>query len=257
MTESIKPRLCGLAVVAMTAVSVTAAENDSRVFEMRTYYAAPEKLDDLHARFRNHTCKLFEKHGMANVGYWVPIENKESKLIYLLAHKSVEAKQKSWNAFLADPDWQKAFKQSEQNGTLVAKIETTLFAATDYSPRISPTKAGKRVFELRDYTASPGNLDRLNARFRDHTCKLFEKHGMTNIGYWTPMAGQTGHAVRLLYLLAHESPEAAKESFAAFRNDPGWIAARKASEAEAGGPLTAKDGVKSTFLLATDYSPIR
>src|SRR5262249_34335631 len=130
-----------------------------------------------------------------------------------------------------------------------------LLSATDYSPAIEPHGAGKHVFELRVYTASEGNLERLNARFREHTCKLFEKHGMTNVGYWVPLKDQKGADNTLIYLLAHRSVDAAKASFDAFRKDPDWIAARKASEEKAGGSLTVKDGVKSTFLNATDYSP--
>jgi hypothetical protein len=87
--------------------------------------------------------------------------------------------------------------------------------------------------------------------------KLFTKHGMTNVGYWVPLPDQKGAETTLIYLLAHKSQEAAKQSFDAFRNDPAWIAARKASEEKAGGPLTVKDGVKSTFMQATDYSPLQ
>ena len=129
--------------------------------------------------------------------------------------------------------------------------------ATDYSPEIKADKEGHRVFELRVYTVTPGKLDNLNARFRDHTCKLFEKQGMTNIGYWRPMKDQRGANETLVYILAHKSVDAAKASFDAFRKDPDWIAARKASEEKAGGSLTVKDGVKSTFLKPTDYSPLR
>jgi hypothetical protein len=230
---------------------------DPLVYEMRTYYAAPGKLDALNARFRDHTCKLFEKHGMTNVGYWVPIDNPDNKLIYFLAFPSREARGQSWKAFFADPDMKKAFAASEANGKLVAKSESVLLTATDYSPPVKPVKAGERVFELRVYTASPGNLDRLNARFRNHTLKLFEKHGMTNVGYWVPLPDQKGAGDTLVYLLAHKSVDAAKASFDAFRKDPDWLAARKASEGQAGGPLTVKDGVKSTFLRPTDYSPMQ
>lgn len=231
---------------------------DTRVFEMRTYYAAPDKLDALQARFRDHTCKLFEKHGIANIGYWVPLENPENKLIYLLAYPSREAREKAWKDFFADPDWQAAYKASEVNGKLVAKVDQLFLEATDYSPLPKPS-AGKanRVFELRTYTASPGNLGHLNARFRDHTLKLFEKHRMTNVGYWVPMKDQAGAEDTLVYLLAHQSREAAKESFGAFGKDPDWQAARKASEEKAGGSLTVKGGVKSLFMNATDYSPLK
>ena len=133
-------------------------------------------------------------------------------------------------------------------------------STTDYSPEIKPAEKGvkdERVFELRTYTTTKGNLENLNARFRDHTCKLFEKHGMTNVAYWVPTADQKGADNTLVYILAHKSAEAAKASFDAFRQDPDWIAARKASEEKAGGSLTTKDGVKSVFMKATDYSPIR
>lgn len=229
---------------------------DQRVFELRTYYAEPGKLDALNTRFHDHTRRLFEKHGMTNVGYWIPLDNPDNRFIYMLAFPSREAREKSWKGFIADPEWKKAHRDSEVNGKLVSKFESLLLSATDYSPEIRPGKEGDRIFELRVYTTSEGNLGRLNARFRDHTCKLFEKHGMTNIGYWTPLADQKAADRTLVYLLAHKSVEAAKASFDAFRKDPDWLAARKASEAEAGGSLTVQDGVKSTFLKATDYSPI-
>jgi hypothetical protein len=239
-------------------VSAIAAEKDARLFEMRTYYAASGKLDDLNARFRNHTVKLFEKHGMANIGYWVPIENPENKLIYLLAYPTREARETSWKAFGADPDWKKAAKESEANGKLVAKVEQLFLTATDYSPEIKATKAEReRVFELRTYTTAPGKLGALHERFRDHTIALFKKHGMTNIGYWVPGPGQPGAENTLIYLLAHPSVDAAKASFDAFRADPAWNAARKASEDKGGGSLTVPDGVKSVFMKATDYSPMR
>lgn len=242
--------------MALWTAGVATAAADSRCFEMRTYYAAPGKLDDLNARFRNHTLKLFEKHGMVNVGYWVPLDNTENKLIYLLAYPSREAREKSWKAFGADPDWRAAAKASEANGRLVAKVESVFLNATDYSPEIKPAQGTEpRVFELRTYTASSGNLAALNARFRDHTVALFKKHGMANLGYWNPMKEQKGADDTLIYILGHKSKEAAAASFKSFGADPDWVAARKASEEKAGGSLTVKDGVKSVFMQATDYSP--
>jgi NIPSNAP protein len=246
-----------IGVLLVPAALSPAAEPDPRVFEMRTYYSPKGKLDDLHARFRDHTTKLFEKHGMTNIGYWVPLENPDNTLIYLLAYPSRKARETAWDAFLADPEWKKAQAASERNGPLVSKVESRFLKATPYSPVIEPSQADSRVFELRTYTTTPGNLGNLNARFRDHTMQLFKKHGMTNIGYWTLMDDQQGADNTLIYLLAHRSPEAAQASFAAFRDDPDWIAARKASEERAGGSLTVKDGVKSVFLKAVDYSPIR
>jgi NIPSNAP len=149
-------------------------------------------------------------------------------LIYVLAHPSKEARDQAFKAFGADPEWKKVVKESEADGKLVSKVDVQFLTATDYSPSIQPTSAGERIFELRTYTASPNNLDNLNARFRDHTLKLFEKHGMTNVAYWVLAKDQKGADVTLIYLLAHKNGDAAKASFDAFRKDPDWVAARKA-----------------------------
>lgn len=231
------------------------------VTEMRVYYAAPGKLDALHARFRDHTLRLFEKHGITNVGYFVPLgDNPENKLIYFRSFPSREAAETSSKAFSQDPEWKKAHAESEKDGKLVARVESTFMVPTDYSPEPLPTSASEssnRVFELRTYTATKGNLPLLNARFRDHTVKLFEKYGMTNIAYWNLMLDQTDADVKLVYLLAHQSREAAKQSFASFGRDPEWTKARTESEQKGGGSLTAKNGVVSEFLKPTDYSPLK
>lgn len=242
--------------LSMIVVNFAAAE-ESRVFEMRTYWAPEGKLAALDARFREHTTTLFAKHGMTNVGYWIPLENKEHKLIYVLAYPSREAREKSWKAFFADPQWQQVQQASEADGKLVEKVESRFLQAADYSPVIEPSQGESRIFELRTYTTTPGNLPALHDRFRQHTMKLFKKHGMTNIAYWTLLADQEGAERTLIYMLAHASKEAAEKSFAAFREDPDWIAARKASEEKAGGSLTETNGVQSVLLKATDYSPIR
>lgn len=110
---------------------------DSRIFEIRTYYAMPGKLEDLHARFRNHTVKLFKQHGMQIVGFWGPTDKEagaENKLVYILAFPSRAAREEAWKTFRADPDWQAAQKKSEENGKLVEKVESVILLATDYSP---------------------------------------------------------------------------------------------------------------------------
>ncbi len=249
--------ILAVTVILGIATAAAAAGQEERVFELRTYYAPEGRLNDLQARFRDHTLKLFEKHGLTNVGYWVPIENPDNKLVYLLAFPSREAREAAWKSFFADADWQAVRKETEADGPIVAKVESVLLAATDYSPAVKPAGTGDRIFELRTYTASPGNLENLHARFRNHTLKLFEKHGMTNVGYWSPLDGQSGAGETLIYILAHKSVDAAKASFDAFRQDPDWLAARKASEEKAGGPLTVQGGVKSVFMNATDYSPLK
>jgi len=251
----------GLLISLLAFAADSSAGKEARIYEMRTYHTPPGKLQELHARFRNHTVKLFEKHGMINIGYWVPMDKDkgaDNTLIYILAYPSREAREKSWKAFMADPDWQAAAKASEVNGKLVEKVDSIFLKETDYSPMPSPSSAqDPRCFELRTYTAAPGKLDALNARFRDHTLKLFEKHGMANIGYWVPMDIAQGAENTLIYILAHKSREAAAESFKAFGADPDWVKAKKDSEEKAGGSLTVQNGVKSVFMTPTDYSPIK
>jgi hypothetical protein len=112
------------------------------------------------------------------------------------------------------------------------------------------TKA--QVFELRVYTTEEGKMEALLARFRNHTTQLFEKHGMTNIGYWRPMDAPASQNT-LIYLLAHPSRQAADKAWEAFRNDPAWTKVKQ--ESEVSGTLVKK--VESTFLTATDFSKLK
>jgi len=121
-----------------------AQKADNRVFEMRIYYANPGKMTALEARFRDHTNKLFEKHGMTIIGFWRPLEKQPNpkndvkenadKLIYILAYPSVDAAQKSWDSFQKDEVWKKAKAASEVDGKLVGKVESVYMNPTDYSP---------------------------------------------------------------------------------------------------------------------------
>ena len=246
------------AVLAITmSLTTDTAAADPGLYEMRVYYANEGKLDALHARFRDHTMKLFEKHGITNVGYFVPTgDNPERKLVYFLSYPNREARDASWKAFGADPEWQAVYKASTADGRLVGRVTETFLVPTDYSPALKPTGDGNGVFQLRTYTATEGNLPALDARFRDHTIDLFAKHGIENLIYWHHAPG-TPHADRMLvYLIGHASEEASAASFAEFRKDPAWTKARTESEAKAGGSLTEKEnGVVAEFLKPTDYSP--
>lgn len=255
------PRFAFACLVGCFALlaSVVAASDAGRVYELRTYTSPPGKRDALLARFRDHTVKLFEKHGMVNVGYWVPLDAKdggEDKLIYLLEHKSRDAATASWKAFMADPVWQEVNRKTTVNGKIVSKVDSVFLAPTDYGRAMTAGAkpgAAERVFELRTYTTPEGKLANLDARFRDHTVALFAKHGMTNLGYFHPTDADKGAANTLIYFLAHPSREAATAAFKAFRDDPEWVKARTASEKD--GKITSK--VESIFLKPVDFSAIK
>lgn len=112
------------------------AQTNAQIFELRTYTTNEGKLPNLHARFRDHTMQIFEKHGMTNVGYWTPIDAPESQntLIYIIAHTDREAAAESWTAFREDPEWQRVAEASQVDGRIVSKVESVFLEATDYSP---------------------------------------------------------------------------------------------------------------------------
>ena len=133
--------ICLAAAAVMVGYSIMKTEpakaaSSGRVFEMRTYTTHPGKLDALNARFRDHTTRIFKKHGMENVGYWVPQDEPGhgNTLVYIIAHKSREAAKASWDAFRADPEWKKVAAESEANGKIVAKVESVFMDPVDYSP---------------------------------------------------------------------------------------------------------------------------
>lgn len=124
-----------LATLALAAFALTAMAADKPVYELRTYTCEPGRLPNLLARFRDHTTALFEKHGMKNIGYWVPSDGPqhENTLIYILEHKSRDAAKASWDAFRADPAWVKVRTESEASGKIVTKVESVYMDATDFS----------------------------------------------------------------------------------------------------------------------------
>ena len=229
------------------------AEEDSRCYELRIYYCAEGKLDALLARFREHSCDLLVKHGFTNVGYWVPLDNPDNLLIYIISSPDREANVNSWKEFIEDPEWKKVARETEADGPLVTKVDSIFLKATDFSPAIASSGGQTdvlRCFELRTYTAAPDKLDDLLARFRDHTLALFTKHGMIHIGYWVRTDEESN---QLIYILAHKDKEAAADSWKNFRSDPDWIEAKKTSEVN--GSSTKK--VESVFMAPMDFSPIK
>jgi len=119
-----------LLLLAVTLMSISAADN--RVFELRTYHCYEGKLPDLMARFRNHTTRIFEKHGMTNIGYWVPQDQKNT-LTYILAFPSRDAAKAAWAEFGKDPEWVKVKTESEANGKIVEKVDSVFMDPADFS----------------------------------------------------------------------------------------------------------------------------
>ncbi len=231
------------------------------LYEFQVMQAAPGKLDALHARLRDHQIPLMEEHGLTTLAVFVPSGENPDGLVYLvLVANALSGMTEGVSGFREDPKWLEVLAETDTGGKLVVREARERLNRIYWSPKFPPDENSPepRVFELRTYT-SPDHFKHLalRRRFRDHTMKLFEKHGMTNIVYWTPEVNPD-NATRLIYLLGHESTEAAKESFAAFRQDPEWLEVKKQSEEMARGSLTTeKNGVVSQFLVATEYSPLQ
>lgn len=242
--------------ICSTLLMLSGALSHADVFELRTYTVHEGKLDALNSRFRDHTVRIFKKHGMESVGYWVPTDKplSENTLVYVLRHKSRQAAKESWAAFIKDPQWQKAFKESRKAGPIVKKVKSVFMEATDYSPKFKAGKANAdTVFELRIYRTHPDRLKNLDARFRDHTIRIFSRHGLESVAYWHPLDAPDS-ADTLIYILKHSSREGAAKAWKAFSQDPEWKKAAK--ESRQSGPIL-RQRPESTYMRATDYSPIQ
>ena len=215
------------------------------LYESRIYYAVPGKLPALNDRFANHTMGFFKKYEIGMTGFWTDEIGASNQLTYILNFDSMADREKKWGAFQADPGWHQVRAETEVDGALVTHVQNTFMRLTPYSPE--PGLSSK-VQELRVYDAMPGKLPALHDRFSDHTMKLFERHGIENIAYWTEDVGTNN---RLVYMLGYPSLGDREKGWTAFGADPDWHKAR--TESERDGPLVRVS--RHSILRLTAYSP--
>ncbi|MCC7042998.1 MAG: NIPSNAP family protein [Acidobacteria bacterium] len=128
--------VAGISHGTTTSVSAQQAQQAAPagpVFEVRTYIASAGKFEDLQARFRDHTIRIFARHGMKSIAYWIPTDQRNT-LVYIIQHESREAAARNWKAFMSDPEWMKVAAASNASGNLVARVDTYFATAADYSP---------------------------------------------------------------------------------------------------------------------------
>jgi hypothetical protein len=215
------------------------------IYEWRTYEAMPGKLPALHKHLEV-AAGLFQKHGLGVLGFWTEEIGTGFQVTYMWMYEDMEDRQKKVTAFAADPAWkQQVAAETEKEGVIVARINNTMLQRTPYSPE---PQLRTNVQEWRIYDATPGKLPDLHNRFANHTLGLFEKHGITSIGYWTEVFGTSN---RLVYMLGYPGLGEREKSWVAFQADPAWQQARAASEKN--GPLVAR--LSSCILRPTPYSP--
>lgn len=255
--------MVGLSLIVCLSADAQQAttKKEGKLYEMRFYTTNPGKLPDLHARFRDHTLKLFEKHGIENIIYWNVSESpkgsdedKENLMIYIIAHKNEAAKDASWAAFRSDPEWQAAAKKSEENGKILAKAPRAIFMReTDFSPPDEPAssdaKAPARLWELRQYNDGAERVPHTVDRFGSGEKEIFTKNGMQTVKFWTATDNSA-----FIYLLAHKDKAASDASWKGFRAEfPEFM--KKYQEAHPNLPKGRGNGNEVRFLIPTDYSP--
>jgi NIPSNAP len=237
------------------AISFFSEAKEPKIYELRIYHCEPGRLDALLARFRNYTTALFEKHGMKNVGYWVPTVDGTNDLYYILEYPNMAAREASWKAFMEDPKWKEVRSESEKTGKIVAKVESVfmhlhpeLTKKIKYKSKVD----NEMLFEFRRYYLLPERYPNIVARFRDHTRKIIEKQGMKNLAYFETHEKE-GVQPTLLYFLVHKNAAAAKTSWANFGKSPDWIKVRDASEVD--GKIVER--VEAVYMKGTDFSKIK
>ena len=214
------------------------------LYELRTYEAMPGKLPALNTHLKV-AADLFKSHELDVLGFWVEEFGASLQVTYMWMYKTFEDRQKKVAAFASDSAWQQQVAQeTEQAGVVVARTHNTMLQLTPYSPE---PQIKTKVQEWRIYDAVPGRLPDLHNRFANHTLGLFEKHGISNIGYWTEVFGTSN---RLVYMLGYPSLGDREKSWKGFMKDPDWQKAR--AESERTGPLVTK--VYNRILRSTAYS---
>jgi len=276
-----------LSTIAIFLIGGTAALAQSpaisKLYELRTYVPESGRQSDVIKLISDGGMPLMKKHNISLVGAWTNVDPKDERVFTLISHKDKATSEASQTALQNDPAWKEIVQKTVIDGKKAVNSFTRIFlTVNDYSPALDVKQVGNRVFELRTYVATKGNLPALNARFKNYTLGLFSKHGMTNILYCSVLDGEPLTCAKLLeavspigkgmaevdaslsaagnslvYFIAHASPEAAKTNFGKFVADEEWTKAYKASEAAAGGSLTVKSGVKSLFLQPTEFSPLK
>jgi len=227
------------------------------VYELRTYIAARDRFEHLVKRFREHTDRLFRKHNMEPVGYWVPTEGpsiSKRTFVYVLKHQSRYDAWKNWVAFTNNREWQRVLDQPVFKGLLIGKPESVFLKLTDFSDKVrNKIEKPGGVFELRTYTAAKGKLTALNSRFRNHTARIFTRHGMKNVAYWTPFDSPDSSS-QLTYLLHHSNRAQADMSWKSFADDTEWK--KVAKESQRNGKLLAGPPQR-LFLRSLEFSPLQ
>lgn len=200
---------------------------DGRLYELRTYYAAPGKLDALHARFRDHTIRLMERHGVTCHGFWVPGDDDPDRVVSLVSYPSAAARTAAWAGFATDREWLQVKRSTERHGRLVEQIADFPLVGS-LGTDTATEAAGRRVFEVK-------------------TLKHAEPTGSgERVGVWVPAAGHTEIARVVLVARPKVTARGQAPDASPAR---GFVSALVAP--------TETPAPRTQLLVPTDYSPLK
>ena len=223
--------------------------DDGPVYELRIYAAAEDRLGHLIARFREHTDRLFRKHKMEPVAYWLPTDGtakEKRRFVYILKHPSRYAAYQNWNAFTHDPEWKRGVLEKPEFQRLLSERPESIFLTSNGFPNKSNRSNTPSIYELRINTAKPEKLAALHQYHNDQGLKLHLKHDIHTMGCW--FAYDRPESENALYtLLRHPSRPQAELNWKSLESDSAW---RKTK-----GNLAEK--TERLYLKPLNFSPMK
>ena len=215
------------------------------LYELRIYDAMPGRFGAVNDRLANYSSPFLRKHGMEILGFWTDEIGTSNRVTYIISFESMADCEAKWSAFRADPDWQRAFAETEKDGPLVGTVHNSFMRLTPYSPEPQVTS---KVQELRVYEVVPGKMQALHERMANHTMGYLKKYGIDMIGFWTDAVGISN---QLWWMIGYPSLAEREKRWSAFMVDPDWLKAVEESHRD--GVLVSR--AHNSILSPTPYSP--
>ncbi|MGY3573094.1 NIPSNAP family protein [Bradyrhizobium sp. USDA 4504] len=239
-----------------------------KVYEFRHYQATPGKLEAMHKRHEDSILRLWGRHGVRLVGYWIPtFGGFTDELIYVCEWDSLDERNRIWSTYLDDPEWQEIWRETDKKyGVIHGRVHTELWRAAPYVPEPLGVLAAVRkdrtgddqgyeyrikqgkLYEYRRYAATPGNVETQHRRFETGVLPMLARHGVKLVGTWIPTFG--GFTDELIQIQEWDSLADRERVWKEILQDPEWQSIKE--EADKNEPVTAR--VHTELWRAASYA---